>query len=291
MEKLRIRGGRTLSGSVRVGGAKNAALPELVASLLTDEPVVLRNVPAVRDVATIVRLLEHLGVEVERDGDVVSTRLGAFSSTEAPYDLVKTMRASFLLLGPLLARTGSARVSLPGGCAIGARPVDQHLAGLARLGGNLHVEEGYVVAEAKRLRGAEVIFDTPTVGGTEHLMLAAVLADGTTVLRNAAREPEVADLAVMLNAMGADIEGAGTDTIEIRGVGELGGIEHTILPDRIEAGTYLIAGALCGDGFLRQTTDRQHLPPEGDFTRHCDIMPCCTPCHRGNHCRRNSDSC
>ncbi len=247
MEKLRIRGGRTLSGSVRVGGAKNAALPELVASLLTDEPVVLRNVPAVRDVATIVRLLEHLGVEVERDGDVVSTRLGAFSSTEAPYDLVKTMRASFLLLGPLLARTGSARVSLPGGCAIGARPVDQHLAGLARLGGNLHVEEGYVVAEAKRLRGAEVIFDTPTVGGTEHLMLAAVLADGTTVLRNAAREPEVADLAVMLNAMGADIEGAGTDTIEIRGVGELGGIEHTILPDRIEAGTYLIAGALCGD--------------------------------------------
>ncbi len=247
MEKLRIQGGRRLSGSVRVGGAKNAALPELVAALLTDEPMRLSNVPAVRDVSTILRLLEHLGVEVSRDGDSVETRLLSFASAEAPYDLVKTMRASFLVLGPLLARTGSARVSLPGGCAIGARPVDQHLAGLARLGANLHVEEGYVVAEAARLRGAEVIFDAPTVGGTEHLMLAAVLAEGTTVLRNAAREPEVGDLAVLLSSMGATITGAGTDTIEIHGVERLGSADHGILPDRIEAGTYLIAGALCGD--------------------------------------------
>jgi len=248
MEKLRIQGGRTLSGQVRVGGAKNAALPELVAGLLTDEPLRLSNVPAVRDVATIIRLLEHLGVEVEREGDTASARRKASDNTEAPYDLVKTMRASFLVLGPLLARTGRAQVSLPGGCAIGARPVDQHLAALARLGADLRVEEGYVVAEAERLRGAEVIFDAPTVGGTEHLMLAASLADGTTVLRNAAREPEVADLAVLLNAMGADIEGAGSDTIEIHGVNELGGAEHAIIPDRIEAGTYLIAGALQGEG-------------------------------------------
>jgi UDP-N-acetylglucosamine 1-carboxyvinyltransferase len=247
MEKLRIQGGRTLSGQVRVGGAKNAALPELVATLLTEEAVRLTNVPEVRDVATIVRLLEHLGVAVERDADKTHARLSVFNETEAPYDLVKTMRASFLVLGPLLARTGRARVSLPGGCAIGARPVDQHLAALARLGADLRVEEGYVVAEAERLRGAEVTFDSPTVGGTEHLMLAASLADGTTVLRNAAREPEVADLAALLNAMGADVEGAGSDTVVIRGVSGLGGADHQILPDRIEAGTYLIAGALKGD--------------------------------------------
>jgi UDP-N-acetylglucosamine 1-carboxyvinyltransferase len=248
MEKLRIQGGRRLTGEVRVGGAKNAALPELVASLLTDEPLLLTNVPAVRDVATIVRLLEHLGVAVERGDAMARAKLEALDSTEAPYDLVKTMRASFLVLGPLLARTGRARVSLPGGCAIGARPVDQHLAALARLGADLRVEEGYVVAEADRLRGGEVVFDTPTVGGTEHVMMAAALADGTTTLRNAAREPEVADLAVLLNAMGADVEGAGSDTIVIRGVRELGGAEHEILPDRVEAGTYVIAGALCGDG-------------------------------------------
>ncbi len=247
MEKLRIQGGRTLSGQVRIGGAKNAALPELVATLLTEEPVRLTNVPAVRDVATIVRLLEHLGVAIEHDADETRAQLSAFNETEAPYDLVKTMRASFLVLGPLLARTGRARVSLPGGCAIGARPVDQHLSGLARLGADLRVEEGYVVAEAQRLRGVDLTFDSPTVGGTEHLMLAASLADGTTVLRNAAREPEVADLAALLNAMGAEVEGAGSDTVVIRGVSELGGADHEILPDRIETGTYLIAGALKGD--------------------------------------------
>ena len=247
MEKLRIQGGCTLSGRVRVGGAKNAALPELVATLLTNEPVRLTNVPAVRDVATIIRLLEHLGVEIERQGDETRAQLTTLNATEAPYDLVKTMRASFLVLGPLLARTGRARVSLPGGCAIGARPVDQHLSALARLGADLRVEEGYVVAEAERLRGAEVTFDSSTVGGTEHLMLAASLADGTTVLRNAAREPEVVDLAKLLQAMGAEVEGAGSGTIEIRGASELGAADHAILPDRIEAGTYLVAGALSGE--------------------------------------------
>ncbi len=247
MEKLRIQGGRMLSGKVRVGGAKNAALPELVATLLTDEQVRLTNVPAVRDVATIIRLLEHLGVTIERDANETRAWLSAFNETEAPYDLVKTMRASFLVLGPLLVRTGRARVSLPGGCAIGARPVDQHLLALAQLGANLRVEKGYVIAEARRLRGSEVTFPSRTVGGTEHLMLAASLAQGTTVLRNAACEPEIVDLAILLNLMGAKIEGAGSETIEIHGVSELGGADHEILPDRIEAGTYLVAGALKGN--------------------------------------------
>ncbi len=247
MEKLRVQGGRPLRGEVRVGGAKNAALPELVASLLTDEPVTLTNVPAVRDVATICRLLEHLGVEINRTDGRIKAQLTAMQRQEAPYDLVKTMRASFLVIGPTLARTGKARVSLPGGCAIGARPVDRHLDALARLGAELRVEEGYVVAEASRLKGAEITFDVPTVGGTENLMMAASLADGTTVLRNAAREPEIEDLAVLLNAMGGDVEGAGSDKVVIRGVAELHGTEHEILPDRIEAGTYVIAGALAGD--------------------------------------------
>ena len=247
MEKLRVQGGRPLRGEVRVGGAKNAALPELVASLLTDEPVTLTNVPAVRDVATICRLLEHLGVEINRTDGRITAQLTAMQRQEAPYDLVKTMRASFLVIGPTLARTGKARVSLPGGCAIGARPVDRHLDALARLGAELRVEEGYVVAEASRLKGAEITFDVPTVGGTENLMMAASLASGTTVLRNAAREPEIEDLAVLLNAMGGDVEGAGSDNVVIRGVAELHGTEHEILPDRIEAGTYVIAGALAGD--------------------------------------------
>ncbi len=248
MEKLRIEGGKRLSGKVRVGGAKNAALPALVASLMTDEPLHLTNVPDVRDVATICRLLEHLGVAVERreDGEVI-TNVGHLTSCEAPYDLVKTMRASFLVLGPLLGRRGQARVSLPGGCAIGARPVDRHLSALARLGADLRVEHGYVVAEADRLRGAEILFDVPTVGGTENCLMAATFAEGTTVMNNTAREPEVEDLARLLISMGADIEGAGTDTIVVRGVESLHGVEHRVIPDRIEAGTYVIAGALVGD--------------------------------------------
>jgi UDP-N-acetylglucosamine 1-carboxyvinyltransferase len=248
MEKLRIQGGKKLSGKVRVGGAKNAALPELVASLMTDEPLHLTNVPDVRDVATICRLLEHLGVGVERreDGEVL-TNVDHLTSCEAPYDLVKTMRASFLVLGPLLARTGQARVSLPGGCAIGARPVDRHLSALARLGADIRVEHGYVVAEADRLRGAEILFDVPTVGGTENCLMAATFAEGTTVIHNAAREPEVEDLAKLLISMGADIEGAGTDTIVLHGVDSLDGAKHSVIPDRIEAGTYVVAGALVGD--------------------------------------------
>lgn len=248
MEKLRIEGGHKLEGKVRVGGAKNAALPELVASLLTDEPLRLTNVPEVRDVNTICRLLAHLGVEVDRtvSGEVI-TKVDSIDEHEAPYDLVKTMRASFLVLGPLLARAGRARVSLPGGCAIGARPVDRHLAAFSRLGAKISVEHGYVIATAERLHGAEIVFEAPTVGGTENVMMAATLASGTTILRNAAREPEVEDLADLLNAMGAEIEGAGSDTIVIDGVDSLHGAEHNIIPDRIEAGTYLIAGALLGN--------------------------------------------
>ena len=248
MQKLRIQGGRALRGEVPVGGSKNAALPALAATLLTDDRVRLENVPMVGDVDTICRLLQHLGIELERPTDgVVLTRTDRLQSSEAPYELVKTMRASFLVLGPLLARTGSARVSLPGGCAIGARPVDRHLSALRRLGADLRVHHGYVEAACSRLRGAEITFEVPTVGGTENLMMAATLADGTTFLHNAAREPEIIDLAVLLAKMGADIEGAGTDTIVIRGVDSLHGTTHAVIPDRIEAGTFIVAGALIGE--------------------------------------------
>lgn len=249
MDKLRIQGGRPLTGRVTIGGAKNAALPELVATLLTEGEVRLLNVPAVRDVDTTCRLLAQLGASVERPapGEVVATGTASPDSV-ATYDLVKTMRASFLVLGPLLARTGHARVSLPGGCAIGARPVDRHLAGFARMGAEIRVEHGYVDARCERLRGAEVVFDVPTVGGTENLMMAATLAEGQTVLRNAAREPEIIDLAALLTAMGARIEGAGGDTVVVEGVEQLYAATHRVIPDRIETGTYLIAGALCGQG-------------------------------------------
>ncbi len=248
MEKLRIRGGQPLSGRVPIGGAKNAALPALAATLLTDDEVRLDNVPEVRDVDTTCRLLDELGSDVKRPiPGVVVTRSTGGPASEAPYDLVKTMRASFLVLGPLLARTGRARVSLPGGCAIGARPVDRHLAGLARLGAKLELDQGYVEARCERLRGAEVVFDVATVGGTENCMMAATLAEGTTVLRNAAAEPEITDLADLLTSMGARIRGAGTDTIDIEGVASLHGAHHPIIPDRIETGTYLVAGALAGD--------------------------------------------
>jgi UDP-N-acetylglucosamine 1-carboxyvinyltransferase len=249
MEKLRIRGGHRLSGRVPIDGAKNAALPALAATLLSDDETHLENVPGVRDVDTTCRLLQQLGSTVARPAPgVVVARSAAAPESEASYDLVKTMRASFLVLGPLLARTGRARVSLPGGCAIGARPVDRHLAGLARLGAEFDLDQGYVEARCKRLRGAEVVFDVPTVGGTENCMMAATLASGTTVLRNAAAEPEITDLADLLIAMGARISGAGTDTIEIEGVASLHGAHHSIIPDRIEAGTYLVAGALLGEG-------------------------------------------
>ena len=240
-------GGRPLEGTVRISGAKNASLPALCAALLTDAPVRLRNVPEVRDIRTMGRVLAALGAEVEfRVGGEVEVRARTLTSPEAPYELVKTMRASVLVLGPLLAREGRARVSLPGGCAIGARPIDLHLLALEKLGATIRVEHGYVEARAERLRGAEIHFDTVTVTGTENLLMAASRAEGVTVLRNAAREPEVRDLADLLNAMGAKIEGAGTPTIRIEGARALGGADHRVIPDRVETGTYLAACAIAG---------------------------------------------
>jgi UDP-N-acetylglucosamine 1-carboxyvinyltransferase len=248
MDKLRIRGGQRLEGSLRVAGAKNAALPIMAASLLTGEELLLDNVAELADTRTMGRLLGGMGVAVARDGQHLSLRARELSSVEAPYELVKTMRASILVLGPLLARAGAARVSLPGGCAIGARPVDQHLKGLQALGAELQIEQGYIVARraGARLRGARIVTDMVTVTGTENLMMAAALAEGETVIENAAREPEVADLAQCLNAMGARIRGAGTDRIVIEGVERLHGARHRILPDRIETATFLVAAAAAG---------------------------------------------
>jgi len=247
MDKLRIRGGGRLEGTLRVAGAKNAALPIMAAALLTDEELRLDNVARLADTATMGRLLAGMGVLVARDGERFSLRARALTSAQAPYELVKTMRASVLVLGPLLARTGEARVSLPGGCAIGARPVDQHLKGLQALGADLQIEQGYIVARSgARLRGARIVTDLVTVTGTENLMMAASLAQGQTVIENAAREPEIADLAACLTAMGARIQGAGTDRIVIDGVERLHGAEYRIMPDRIETATFLAAAAATG---------------------------------------------
>jgi UDP-N-acetylglucosamine 1-carboxyvinyltransferase len=246
MDKLKIEGGRALAGEIAIAGAKNAALPILAAALLTADELVLTNVPQLADIATMAKLLRGMGVALERNGDRCALRAAAVTSTEAPYELVKTMRASILVLGPLLARCGAARVSLPGGCAIGARPVDQHIKGLAQLGATIRIDHGYIVAEAARLRGARIVTDLVTVTGTENLMMAAALADGETVIENAAREPEVVDLAECLNKMGARIRGAGTDRIVIEGVARLHAAEHRVLPDRIETGTFLAAAAASG---------------------------------------------
>src|SRR5438552_8095213 len=245
MDKLRIKGSHRLEGQVRISGAKNSALPAMAACLLTPDEVVLENIPLVNDIFTTRRLVRELGGAVEIESDH-SARLRAAKilSHEAPYDLVKTMRASVLVLGPLLARTGHARVSLPGGCAIGARPINFHIKGFEKLGASVRTEHGYVEAVAEHLRGSEILFDKITVTGTENLMMAAVLADGHTVLQNAACEPEVVDLAEMLNDMGAKVRGAGTPTITVEGVSELKGTTHRIIPDRIEAGTFLAAGAI-----------------------------------------------
>ena len=243
--RLVIDGGVRLTGEVRVSAAKNAALPAMAASLLTAEPVILENVPGLADVVTMRKLLETLGAEtsVAPEG-LARFTVARLASNEAPYELVSTMRASVVVLGPLLARSGVARVALPGGCAIGVRPIDQHLKGLAKLGADISIQNGYVEARASRLKGARITTDLVTVTGTENLMMAAALAEGVTVLENAAREPEVADLARLLTAMGARIEGAGTERIEIEGVAELGGARHRIIPDRIEAGTLLAAAAI-----------------------------------------------
>ncbi|MDH3931632.1 MAG: UDP-N-acetylglucosamine 1-carboxyvinyltransferase [Chromatiales bacterium] len=260
MNKLHIQGGAKLEGDVRISGAKNATLPILAATLLAEEPVVIANVPHLRDVTTTIELLARMGVTVTMDErmhiEVDSTTL---REPFAPYELVRTMRASILVLGPMLARFGRADVSLPGGCAIGARPVDLHVAGLTALGADITIEDGYIKARADRLRGARLVLDTVTVTGTENLMMAAVLAEGRTTIENAAREPEVADLAACLNQMGARISGAGTDTIVVDGVDAVGGTRYTVLPDRIEAGTYLVAAAVTG-GCVRVTSVRpDHL--------------------------------
>ena len=244
INKLLITGGRPLDGVVHISGAKNAALPIMCAALLSAEPLILSNVPNLMDVATMAKLLAQMGVVIERGpGGRMTLRAESISDPTAPYELVRTMRASILVLGPLLARCGRAKVSLPGGCAIGQRPVDQHLKGLGVMGVNLSVEHGYIHAEAAQLKGARILMDLVTVTGTENLMMAATLAEGTTVLENAAREPEVVDLANCLVAMGARIEGAGTDMIRIEGVGQLYAASHAVMPDRIETGTYLAAAA------------------------------------------------
>ncbi len=243
MQKLSIRGGVPLSGEVRVAGAKNAALPILASALLTAAPVRISNVPELQDVRTMIRLLESMGVKCEVSGHEVRLDARHVAEPFASYDLVKTMRASILTLGPLLARFGEARVSLPGGCAIGERPVDLHIRGLAAMGADIAIESGYIHATATRLKGTRIFLDPVTVTGTENLMMAACLARGTTVLENAAREPEVSDLARCLIAMGARIHGHGSDTISIEGVDALFGVEHAVMPDRIEAGTFLAAAA------------------------------------------------
>jgi len=250
MDKLRIVGGRALAGEIQVSGAKNAALPILCASLLAADTLELSRVPVLQDVRTMLRLLRQLGVRDTRSGEALLLDASELTSHEAPYDLVKTMRASILVLGPLLARLGEARVSLPGGCAIGARPVDQHIKGLQAMGARISIQHGYVMAKAARLRGARIVTDMVTVTGTENLMMAATLASGTTLIENAAREPEVVDLAHALNAMGARVSGAGTDRIEIEGVDALHGARHAVMADRIEAGTFLCAAAAAGGDVL-----------------------------------------
>lgn len=255
MDKLKILGGLPLVGEVQAAGAKNAALPILCASLLTVDPLELSNVPQLQDIATTIRLLKLLGVKTERDEERLTLQADSLVSTEAPYELVKTMRASILVLGPLLARFGEARVSLPGGCAIGQRPVDQHIKGLQAMGAQIEIEQGFVVARATRLKGARIVTDMVTVTGTENLMMAACLAEGETILENAAREPEVVDLAKVLVAMGAQIEGAGTDRLVIRGVERLHGASHRIMADRIETGTFLCAAAACGGDVTVRATD------------------------------------
>ena len=263
MDKLVIRGGSPLLGTVRVSGAKNAALPCMAAALLTDEPVILENIPQVRDIQTTRNLLAAMGAEVElgygRAQHRTTIHCKNLAAPEASYELVKTMRASTLVLGPLVARCGHARVSLPGGCAIGQRPIDLHIKGLELLGAKITQEHGYVEATAARLKGTEILFDKITVTGTEDLLMAATLAEGETILQNAAREPEVADLAALLNKMGAKIEGAGTPTIHVKGVTKLKGAKHRIIPDRIEAGTFLIAGALTGGDLNISNCDPVHL--------------------------------
>lgn len=277
MDKLLIRGGRSLQGEVLVSGAKNAALPELCAALLTAEPVTLLNVPQLQDVSTMLKLIRNMGVSAERaDDGTVRINASALNTPEAPYELVKTMRASVLALGPLLARFGEATVSLPGGCAIGSRPVDQHIKGMAAMGAEIVVEHGYMIAKLpagwKRLKGARITTDMVTVTGTENFMMAAALAEGETVLENAAQEPEISDLAEMLIAMGAKIEGHGTSRIRIQGVNQLHGCTHRVVADRIEAGTFLCAVAAAGGDVVLRHGRADHLDAVIDKLREAGVM-------------------
>jgi UDP-N-acetylglucosamine 1-carboxyvinyltransferase len=276
MDKLLVRGGNTLKGEVLISGAKNAALPELCATLLTAEPMVLRNVPQLQDVNTMLKLIRNMGVTAERadNGDVL-INAGALSTPEAPYELVKTMRASVLALGPLLARFGEATVSLPGGCAIGSRPVDQHIKGMQAMGADIVVEHGYMIAKLPkgqtRLKGARITTDMVTVTGTENFMMAAALADGETVLENAAQEPEITDLAEMLIKMGAKIEGHGTSKIHIHGVEKLHGCTHAVVADRIECGTFLCAVAATGGDVILKYGRIDHLDAVIDKLREAGV--------------------
>jgi UDP-N-acetylglucosamine 1-carboxyvinyltransferase len=275
MDKFVIRGSNPLVGTIRVSGAKNAALPAMAAAILTEEPVVLENIPDVRDIQTERKLLESMGAEVElgygRAHHRTTICCKNLSTPEAKYELVKTMRASTLVLGPLVARTGVARVSLPGGCAIGARPIDLHIKGLEKMGAQMVTEHGYIEARAERLKGAHIVFDKITVTGTEDLLMAATLADGETMLENCAREPEVVDLATLLNKMGAKIEGAGTAVIKVKGVEKLKGARHRIIPDRIEAGTFIVAGAITGGDLIVADCDPKHLGAVIAKLRECGV--------------------
>jgi UDP-N-acetylglucosamine 1-carboxyvinyltransferase len=260
MDKFVIEGGVPLQGEIATSGSKNSALPALAAALLTDEPVILNRVPRVRDLQTMERLLVNIGASLDIDEERVTVHAKKIVSPEAPYELVKTMRASSLVLGPLVGRCGEARVSLPGGCAIGGRPIDMHLAGLEHLGAKVSQEHGYIQAVAPNgLQGAHIVFDRITVTGTEDILMAAVLADGETIIENAAREPEVVDTAALLTAMGAQIEGAGTSVIRVKGVSRLHGTEYEIIPDRIEAGTFVIAGAITGGDLTVTGCRAEHL--------------------------------
>ena len=261
MDRILVRGGRRLEGEVAVSGSKNAALPILISSLLTGEPCQYQGIPDLMDIRTALKLLSRLGVKVESEARTGSVTLEAARATkpEASYDLVKTMRASFLVLGPLLARFGEARVSTPGGCAIGTRPVNLHLKGLGQMGAHIDLVHGYVKAKAKKLKGARIYMDLPSVGATEDLMMAATLADGVTVIENAAKEPEIEDLASALKKMGAKVEGAGTGIVKIEGVDELHGMSHRVIPDRIEAGTFMVAAALTGGEVSVRGARADHL--------------------------------
>ncbi|GHB67008.1 UDP-N-acetylglucosamine 1-carboxyvinyltransferase [Psychrosphaera saromensis] len=273
MEKLLIEGGQALSGSVIISGAKNAALPILISSILTAEQCTYTNVPKLQDIGITCQLLEQFGTEVSANGNEVVINAGTINSTVAPYDLVNRMRASILVLGPLLARFGHAEVSLPGGCAIGARPVDLHIEGLKKLGAEITVEAGYVNAKVNgRLKGNRIYMSTVSVGATENLMMAAALADGTTVIENAAREPEIVDLANCLNKMGAKVTGAGSNNIEIEGVETLHGCEHSIMPDRIETGTFLVAAAVTGGEITCLNTDYHLVEPVVEKLRDANAL-------------------